>query len=168
MLRAASLLYLTVLVAVPLGAEESPRERLEMLEGDWTIEGKEATFRETCAWFDQRSHIVCNSESRRTSGVKRGVSVLSYSDEKKRFLYYSYGDSGGAAALDVFIEGGTLIATGEREAGPDLIRTQVQMTRRADGSFDFREQESKNGGPWTTTADVNYVRRDASASGGRQ
>ena len=140
---------------------EDVRERLQMLEGDWTLEGREATFRETCAWFPRRSHMVCNSESHGKSGVRNGVSVMSYADEKQRFVYYHYGSSGVVQALDLFLEEGVLRATGERLVGTDLIRTQVSMVRRADGSFDFHEQESKNAGPWESTARLHYVRRSA-------
>jgi hypothetical protein len=170
-----SLLLLSLLLFVPMvsGQEGSPgqpvpqavpaRERLKMIEGDWTVEGKEATFRETCEWFGPRAHLVCSSEIRGKGGVRRGVSVMSYSEESGRFLYYHYGHSGVVQALDLFLDEGQLRATGEREVGADLIRTQVMMTRRADGSFDFQEQESTNGRPWETTATVHYIRRDGAS-----
>ncbi|HEU5161786.1 MAG TPA: hypothetical protein VFV54_01450 [Thermoanaerobaculia bacterium] len=158
MLGLISSLLLLALVAFPCAAAVNPRDSLAMLEGEWTIEGKEAWFRESCAWYEGRSHMVCTSESRRASGVRRGVSVMSYSENAKRLVYYHYGSSGAVVALDLFVEGGVLTATGERAEGADLVRSQVSMTPRADGSFDFREEESRNGGPWTTTASIRYVR----------
>lgn len=154
------------LVAVDLGAEVKPnREAMKIIEGEWTIEGAEATFRETCEWFHLRSHMVCNSESRRKDGsVKRGVSVFSFSDEKGRFVYYHYGSSGIVVVHDVFFDGPTLLATGERRDGNDLIRNQVKMSPRSDGSYDFVEQESTNGGPWIESARVHYIRRAAAAA----
>lgn len=153
--RSVACLILFLLIARAAAADGSVRERLAMLEGEWTVDGRQASFRETCEWFAERSHLVCSSESRGSSGVRKGVSVMSYLDERKRFVYYHYGSSGGIQALDLFVRDGTLRATGEREVGTDLIRTQVSMTRRDDGSFDFHEQESKNGAAWETTARVH-------------
>jgi hypothetical protein len=138
-------------------AAESPRELLSMMVGTWTQEGREDTFTETCAWFHNRSHVVCNSESRRASGTSRGVSVFSYSDEKQRFVYYHYGSSGVAVEMDVFLRDGGLYATAERQSGADVTREQVSMTPRTDGSFDFVEESSTNAGPWKTTARVRYI-----------
>lgn len=161
-----SLVALVFLIAAPFPATaENVRERLAMLEGEWTLEGREASFRETCEWFEGRSHMVCTSESRGAKGVRKGISVMSYSDEKKRFLYYHYASSGVVQALDLFLERGLLLATGERSVGTDLVRTEVTMQQRADGSFDFRERESKNGQPWEVTAQVHYIPRSDQAKG---
>lgn len=136
----------------------SPRESLAILEGSWTLEGMEDTYLETCEWFDGRSHMICSGESRGPAGADRGVSIFSYSEEKQRFLYYHYGSGGRANPQDVFIDGSTLYATSESQSRGDLIRTQVTMTRRADGSFDFVRQQSRNGKEWKTVTTLHYVR----------
>jgi hypothetical protein len=156
---ALSLLLLSTLRPDAANAAENPRELLSMIAGDWTVEGREDSFRETCEWFHNRSHLVCTSESRRPAGTSRGVSVFSYSEAKGRFLYYHYGSSGVAVAMDAFLRDGSLFATAERQAGTDLLREQVRMTPRADGTFDFVEEVSTNGGPWKTTTQVHYIRR---------
>ncbi len=156
--------YLTFVVAVllspPLYAQgaESPRERLSFLVGEWTIEGREDSFREVCAWFDGRSHVVCNSESRTKKGtVRRGVSVFSYSENDAGFKYYHYNNAGVIVAQNAFVIGGGLMTTSESRVGSDLIREQCWMTPRENGLFDFREETSKNGGAWEVTTKVRYV-----------
>lgn len=156
----ATLLFTIALVA-SAAAAEPPRDLLAFIVGDWTIEGREASFREVCEWFPGRSHVVCNSESRRDKGTSHGVSVFSYSEVEKRHLYYHYGSSGVVATMDVFPDGKSLVATGERIVGTDVIREQVWMTPRGDDRFEFREQTSTNGGAWETTAHFTYVRRAA-------
>lgn len=151
---------IVLLAALPqANGADHPRERLDMIIGDWTIEGREGSFSEVCQWFHNRSHVVCNSESKSNSGVSRGVSVFSYSETKERFVYYHYGSSGVAEGMDVFTDGRSLLATAERQAGSDLVREQVWMTPRPDGTFDFRIDVSKNGAPWETTTRFHYVRR---------
>lgn len=158
MIRLAASMTILLVSCVSVAGAESPRDRLGWLIGTWTIEGRESSFTEVCDWFHHRSHVVCNSESRGTSGVRKGVSVISYSDLKKRFLYYHYGSSGVAVEMDVFIEGHSLMATAERLEGDDLVREQVWMTPTPDGSADFREDVSKNGGPWETRTRFRYLR----------
>ena len=156
--------------ATNLVAADNPRPRLEWLIGDWTIEGREQTFRETCTWFHDRSHVVCNSESQGKSGLRKGVSVISYSEAEKQFMYYHYSSSGVTVAMDVFIGDRMLIATAERRRDGDVVREQVWMTPNRDGSYEFREDTSTNGGPWTTGTRFRYVLRSSAktAPEGRQ
>ena len=156
-------LVVLVITGSPAAAAESPRERLGMLIGDWTVAGREDSFREVCDWFHERSHVVCNSESRGSKGLRKGVSVLSYSDATGRYSYYHYGSSGVAIAQDIFFQGTTMISTVERTVGADVLREQVWVTPQADGSMDFREDVSKNGGPWEAGTRIRYVRRAASS-----
>jgi hypothetical protein len=103
--------------------------------------------------------VVCNAEFVTPSGVKKSVSVLSYSARKGRHAYYHYGSSGVVNEMDAVVADGVLLATAERQIGPDLVREQVRMTPRGDGSYDFKEETSTNGGPWTTTTSIRYLRK---------
>lgn len=152
-------LFLAVLLVAPAYAAppENPRERLSFLIGDWTIEGREKSLRDTCEWFHNRSHVLCTAETRTTSGLKKSVSVFSYSEDLGHYLYYHYGSSGVVAAQAAFFVGQTLTTTSERRDGKDVVREQVWVVPRADGSFDLHEDVSRNGGPWTTTVRVHYI-----------
>lgn len=132
-----------------------PVEALAFLIGDWTIEGREATFSETCTWFANRAHVVCQSKTPKSSGM----SVFSYASDKQRLVYYHYGSSGAAVAMDIFTEGRALIGTREVLLSGDLVREQVWMTPKDEDHFVFREQTSRNGGPWQTTTEFVYARR---------
>jgi hypothetical protein len=137
--------------------DSAPRqvEALAFLIGDWTIEGRESTFSESCAWFANRAHVVCQSRTSKSSGV----SVFSHASEKQHLVYYHYGSSGAAVAMDVFTDGRALIGTREVLLNGNLVREQVWMTPRDADHFVFREQTSKNGGPWQTTTEFVYARR---------
>lgn len=137
------------------------RDKLGFLVRAWTVEGKEDTFTETCDWFHDRSHVVCNSETVTPEKISKGVSVFSWSAQTGRYLYYHYGSSGVAVEMDVFLVDGGLMATYEREVGRDLVREHVWMMPRPDGSFDFREDDSVNGGPWKTVAQFHYIEKRA-------
>jgi hypothetical protein len=163
-MRQSLILLLFAAIAATASAADDPKEKLSRFVGDWTLEGREATFRETCEWFHNRSHVVCNSESKRAAGVGRGVSVFSYSESKKRLVYYHYGSSGVVAEMDVFFVGDVFHATGERRDGADVIREQVRITWLPDGTFDFQEEASTNGGAWKPTVRVHYIPRPPTAN----
>lgn len=158
MIRSFTIFAFSVLVAVSAFAEH-PRERLSMLVGDWTLEGREDSFREVCDWYHQQSHVVCTSESSGPKGIRKGVSVFSYSDASGRYSYYHYGSSGVAVAQRIFFQGNTLISTVELEKEGGVVREQVWVTPLADGSMDFREEVSTNGGPWEPSVRMRYIRR---------
>ena len=159
MVRLVIFTFVSFIACAPALGADDPRERLGWIVGSWTIEGREDSFREVCGWFHGRSHVVCNSESRNAAGtLRKGVTVISWSEEKKRFVYYYYGSTGVTVAMDIFVEGRSLIATAERDEGDDLVREQVWITPAEDGAMHFREDVSKNGGPWETRTQFRYVR----------
>ena len=158
MVRSVTIFAFVLLLAASAFAED-PRERLSMLVGDWTIEGRQDSFREVCEWYYKQSHVVCSSESSGPKGIRKGVSVFSYSEATGRYAYYHYGSSGVAVAQRIFFQGNTMISTVELEKGPETVREQVWLTPLADGSMEFREEASKNGGPWEPTVRFRYIRR---------
>lgn len=153
------LFFMTALLVPPAysAAVDNPRERLSFLIGEWTIEGRENSLRDTCEWFHNRSHVLCTADTRTASGLKKSVSVFSYSEDLGHYLYYHYGSSGVVAGQAAFFVDQTLTTTSERKEGRDIVREQVWVIPRADGSFDLHEDVSRNGGPWTTTVRVHYV-----------
>ena len=144
--------------AAAKATEARAREELGFIVGTWTVEGMEKTLTDRCEWFE-RAHVVCTAEVITPSGVKKSVSVFSYSARRGRHAYYHYGSSGVVNEMDAFVSGGTLLATAERQVGRDLVREQVRMTPRGDGSYDFKEETSTNGGPWTVTTSIRYLRK---------
>ena len=60
-------------------ARDPGYDALAHFVGRWTTKGSEATFVETCEWFDGRFHVVCRSERKRPDGTTgRGLSILGF------------------------------------------------------------------------------------------
>jgi len=137
--------------------------RLAPLVGDWTIAGQEATYRETCEWYRNRSFVVCTSID--TSDGSMSQSVLGYSAAETRFTYYNY-ESGGTSNSRFGYPLGEngLVYTLERRSSAGYTRTATFITPQADGRLQFREERSVNGGPWNETANFYYVRRNSGRS----
>jgi hypothetical protein len=58
-------------------------QRLAFLVNDWTIEGSEAGYRETCRWYHQRSFVVCETVDRTQGAPAHSVSILGWSPRRK-------------------------------------------------------------------------------------
>ena len=68
--------------------------RLSFLVNDWTIEGAEATYRENCEWYAERSFVVCNTEDRESGKPVYSVSILGWSAAAQNYTYHHYAQSG--------------------------------------------------------------------------
>ena len=132
--------------------------RLAPLVGDWTIPGQEATYRETCEWYRNRSFVVCTSTDSGDNSISQ--SILGYSASEGRFTYYNFSGSGASNVRVGYPHGEKgLVYTIERRTSAGIVRATTFLTPQPDGRYHFREERSVNGGPWTEAVNFYYVRR---------
>lgn len=133
--------------------------RLSFLVNDWTIEGAEATYRENCEWYAERSFVVCNTEDRESGEPVYRVSIFGWSVATQNFTYHHYAQNGRGRTETCFAnESGGLICLSQRRDGAKLIESR-SYTVPLDGGAAFRAERSENGGPWTETVNLKYVPR---------
>jgi hypothetical protein len=133
--------------------------RLAPLVGDWTIPGQEASYRETCEWYRNRSFVVCTSTD--SSDNSMSQSILGYSASEGRFTYHNYGSAGTSNSRFGYPLGENgLVYTLERRSSAGHVRATTYVTPQPDGRVHFREERSVNGGPWSEAANFHYVRRN--------
>lgn len=133
--------------------------RLEMFVGDWTLEGMEQTYRETCEWYHRRSFVVCGTTEIEGGATRHSVSVLGYSGQAKRFSYLHYGDAGTSRTETGYpTADGGLVYLRERttETGVSHYRSRI-IPIAGSRAFRFEQEKSDNGGPWESTAKLKYV-----------
>lgn len=159
--RVAALILVT-LAPAPLQAGVHPPEveqRLAFIVDDWTIEGAEQTYRETCDWYAERSFVVCNSVDREGGTPSHSVSILGWSAATQNYTYHHYGQNGRSRSETCFANAQAgLTCLGERRDGPNLVQTRSYIWPDRDGAG-FRSERSVNGGPWTESARFRYVPR---------
>jgi hypothetical protein len=133
--------------------------RLAFLVEDWTIEGAERTYRETCEWYAERSFVVCNSVDREGGRPERSVSILGWSAATQNYTYHHYGQDGRSRSETCFAndEGG-LTCLREWRDGAKLIESRSHIWP-VEGGAAFRSERSENGGPWRETVRLKYVPR---------
>lgn len=134
-------------------------QRLSFIVNDWTIEGAEATYRETCEWYADRSFVVCNTVDRDGGTPAHSVSILGWSAAAHNYTYHHYGQNGRSRSETCFAnEQGGLTCLGHRRDGPKLIESRSYIWPVAGGAA-FRNERSEDGGPWKETVRLKYVPR---------
>ena len=134
-------------------------QRLSFLVNEWTIEGSETTYRESCSWYAERSFVVCNTEDRSGGDPVLSVSIFGWSASAQNYTYYHYGQNGRSRSETCFPSDiGGLICLGQRRDGPRLIESRLHIWL-VEGGAEFRNERSENGGPWQETVQLKYVTR---------
>ena len=134
-------------------------QRLAFLVNDWTIEGSEATYRETCEWYAERSFVVCHTLDRESGTPTKSVSILGWSAATQNYTYHHYGQDGRSRSETCFAnEQRGLSCVVDRRDGGKLIQTRSHIWPVAGGAA-FRHERSENGGPWKETVRIKYVPR---------
>lgn len=137
--------------------DHDPRSRLDFFRGAWTIEGQEATYRETCMWLPGSGFLACSAEDLSESPPACSLSVFGYSAADSQYTYNGFAGSGSQRSLQGSIEDGVWRFHGQSGRGPDWRRWQVTITPTARG-FRFREEVSERSGTWRESVVLEYVR----------
>ena len=158
-----SILFAAFLAASPAMAGVHPAEveaRLGALVGDWTVVGRETTYRDTCDWFGDRSFVICIARNSAKNSLDQ--TIVGYSKEDGHYTYFSFGNSGESNARIGFPSGeGGLVMTTERRQPAGLTRITTLLEPQADGRLRIREDRSVDGGSWNMTAEIFYIARRA-------
>jgi hypothetical protein len=132
-------------------------DRLEPFLGRWTLKGMEGRFVETCAWYDGRFHLVCNTENTRADGtIGRGMSVLGYLPNEDSYTYLGIGARGRNESMRGTWREGVLEF--RAEARPGFPASRVRIGPFSQGGFPIVSEELSPSGAWERKSQGAYVR----------
>lgn len=155
MIGAALWLAATTATVVHPPAIES---HLAPLVGDWTREGKEATYRDRCVWYDRHAFVVC-SLTDSASGL-RVEAIVGYSKDDERYTYESYSNDGGShVQYGYALDHNGIVFTDERKIDGKPSRVTTSIMPQRDGRLYMTQDRSVMGGPWQRVGEVYYVIR---------
>ena len=112
----------------PAAAAVHPPEverRLAFDDNDWTIEGSETAYRETCRWYHQRSFVVCETVDQNGGAPAHSVSILAWSAATNNYTYHHYAQNGRSHSETCFadeLQG--LTCLGERRTETGLVQSR--------------------------------------------
>jgi len=134
-------------------------QQLTFLVNDWTIEGYEGKYRETCDWWGSRSFVVCESLDETEGTPMKSVSILGWSASSMNYTYHHYAQDGRSRSETCFPNAqGGLTCLGERRTEAGIVQSRSHIWPEG-GAALFRSERSQNGGPWTEAVRLKYVRR---------
>lgn len=134
-------------------------QRLAFFIGDWTIEGVESTYSEKCEWFADRSFVMCNTEDRESGRPVRGAIILGWSAADQNYTYHHFNEEGVSRSEDCFANDlGGLTCLAKRREGTKFLESRSH-TWPVEGGIEYLAEDSENGGAWTKTIRLKYLRR---------
>ena len=138
-------------------AQEDPYSKLAFFEGTWTVKGQEATYRETCSWFENRRFLICKAEDKEGGAPSWTMSIFGYSTEQQAYTHTLFGSSGSIRSIHGWHDGKVWTFTGETHQGDSTRRMQVTISPTKRG-FTFQQDVSINGAAWKKAAEFSYIR----------
>ena len=154
---------LGVLQAQQAGKAPKPgpeHKKLDYFVGKWRGEGdmKESPFgpggkftgTETCEWFSGGFFVVCRSEGKGPMGEMKGLGILGYNPEEKKYTYYGIetGMPAGESATGT-VQGNTWTWTGQSKMEGKVIKNRYTMKETSPTSYTFKFETSTDGKTWT-------------------
>ena len=160
------LLWSAALAAPPSGPVHPPEieARLGSLIGDWTRAGKEASYRDSCVWYDRHAFVVCSLTD--SAAGTRVEAIVGYAEKDRRFTYQSYGNNGASRVQYGYPAGDRgIVFTDEQQVEGKQARLTTKLLPQPDGRLRITLDRSVEGGPWQQAGEVYYVRRRPAAPG---
>lgn len=136
------------------------REKLAYFAGRWNSVGEmkpgpmgpggRMTATSICEWFSGGFYLVCRSDGRSPAGEMRGLGILGYSTERKRYTYYGI-DNSGMAAEPAYgeVAGDTWNWEGESPMGGQTVKSHYVIKQVSADTYTWKWEISVAGGAWT-------------------
>lgn len=138
---------------------EEVERTLAFLEEDWTIGGLEQSYRETCAWWGDRSFLICETTDTTEGAPVRSVSIFGWSAAERHYTYFHYGQDGRSRSETCFADQPAgLVCLGQRKTESGEVRSRSRIGP-VDGGALFTAERSVNGADWQETVRLRYVPR---------
>ncbi|HEV8129804.1 MAG TPA: DUF1579 family protein [Acidobacteriota bacterium] len=160
------LLFFAVAIGLAQEAGKAPKpgpehKKLGYFIGKWSGEGdmKQSPFgpggkftgTETCEWFSGGFFVVCRSEGKGPMGEMKGLGILGYNPEEKKYTYHGIESTMPAAESSTgTVQGKTWNWTGESKMNGKVTKGRYIMKEISPNSYTFKYEISTDGGTWTT------------------
>lgn len=124
----------------------------EMKENPFGPAGK-MTWTETCEWFPGNFHVICHSESKGDTGDSKGLSLIGYDAESKRYTWYGLDSSGWSDMAKGNVEAKTWTFSSETQLGGKPMKSRMVIEEVSPTANRFKWEMSEDGKNWTLLMD---------------
>jgi hypothetical protein len=130
----------------------------DMKAGPWGPGGK-MTWTETCEWFAGGFSMVCHSDSKGPMGEGKGLFILGYNTEEKKYVYFGIESAmGNPDTSKGTVQGKTWNWTGEGMMNGKMVKSKFTIIEQSNDVHTFKGESSVDGGPWSVTMEGKTTR----------
>jgi Protein of unknown function (DUF1579) len=150
---AAALIFMAVatIYAQEAGAPPKPgpeHAKLSYFVGKWTSEGDlkpgpfgpggKFTFTENCDWLSGNFAVLCHSEGQMLGLTVRGLSVMSYNPEEKKYIYFESNNMGENTYSKGTVDGDTWTWKNDAQMNGKTVHAQFTLKRLGDDTASYK------------------------------
>ncbi len=119
----------------------------EMKAGPWGPAGP-VTFTETCEWLAGGFSLVCRSEGTMPGmGQVKGISIMSYNAEEKRYEYYAANSIGMVEHSTGNVSGKVWSWRSQSKMGGKMMKTTFQLTEGSPTGYSYKMSMAEGTAP---------------------
>ena len=153
------------LAQAPAGEAPKPgpeHKKLGYFVGKWMSEGEvkanpfmpagKMTSQDSCEWFEGGFTVVCKSEGMSPWGPQKGLGVMGYSSEEKKYTYFGI-DNGPMAMTSVpagTIDGKTWTYNDSSKMNGKTVHSRYVITELSASAYTYKWQMQGEDGAWQT------------------
>ena len=157
----------------PAAGMEMPKpgpevKRLGYFVGGWKLEaemkpgpmgsGGKVTGTSNCSWFDGNFAVVCRDTAQTPIGAMKGMGVLSWDREDKKYAYYGVDSTGMTERAEGTVENDTWVYTNDGKMNGKPFKGRYTISNVKPDSYDFKWETSEDGNTWATAMEGKYRR----------
>jgi hypothetical protein len=121
--------------------------------------GGKMTGTSNCSWFSGNYTVVCKDEGKSPMGAMKGMGIISYDREEKKYTYYGLDNMGMAEHAYGNVENDVWTYTNEGKMNGKAYKGRYSMTNLKPDSYDFKYEMSEDGSAWNTVMEGSYHRQ---------
>jgi hypothetical protein len=147
----------------------SEHEKLAYFVGKWASEGeaKATPFGpggkysaiETCEWFAGKFSVVCRTEGNMMGGQLKGLSVLSYDNYQKSYIYFETNNWGENVYSHGVVDGDTWTWNNEAPMGGKTIHGRFTMKQTSPDAASYKFEMAAGSDPMTLVMEGKQTRQ---------
>jgi hypothetical protein len=144
-------------------------EKLGYWVGTWTLDGTmndgpmgkggKVSGKTECSWWDGRFAVVCKDSGTSPMGPMRGMGIMSWNREEKRYEYYGIDNAGMQERALGGLEGDSWVYTNDVKMDGKTFKGRYTMTNLKPDSYDFKWEMSEDGTTWNTVMEGTHKRK---------
>jgi hypothetical protein len=143
--------------------------KLGFFVGKWTSEGDmkpspygpggKFTFTQNCEWLSGNFALLCHSEGQMMGMTVKGLSVMSYDPEEKKYIYFESNNMGENTYSKGTVDSDTWTWTSDNRMNGKTVHSQFTLKRLSDDSASYKFEMGAGSDPLALVMEGKQTRQ---------